>query len=83
MSIAGYMVANFPASKWPWRPTFEHVHVRSVVKKGPLAQDLDTLMSVTTQPAELVTSHIVVFMFSHSHQPPESKGNIKQSPGSC
>ena len=52
-------------------------------KKGPLAQDLDTLMSVTTRPAELVTSHIVVFMFSHSHQPPESKGNIKQSPGSC
>ena len=61
------MVANFPAAKWPWRPTFEHVHVRSVVKKGPLAQDLDTLMSVTTGPAELVTSHIVVFMFS---QPP-------------
>ena len=37
MSIAGYMVANFPASKWPWRPTFEHVHVRSVVKKRALS----------------------------------------------
>ena len=72
------MVANFPAVKWPWRSTFEHVHVRGVVKKGPLAQDLDTLMS----PVELVTSHIVVFMFSR-HQPLESKGNIKQSPGSC